>query len=237
MDVVFHSNFAAYIACRRYKPCEFLGLVWTDCWGNKSDYDITSPANRLYVPAKFRLCKYSEDYPAMLAPPGIVPGGLAWPMAYAKGEGHSGEIGPSGELEGPLEEKKFLKSTNEKNQLLLMMQKRQDLPPQNGIAWPFKVLKPCSFWGYCPLDSTHGGGGLCDKLLAVLATPAPYTTNQTLFRGVAKSACPFQCAVHATVCDRQKYKLHMISHAEIMQLQWAISVPKKRGHGSCFSWK
>ena len=45
MYVVFHSNFAAYIACRRYKPCEFLGLVWTDCWGNKSYYDITSPAN------------------------------------------------------------------------------------------------------------------------------------------------------------------------------------------------
>ena len=46
MYVVFHSNFAAYIVCRRYKPCEFLGLVWTDCWwGNKSDYDITSPAN------------------------------------------------------------------------------------------------------------------------------------------------------------------------------------------------
>ena len=48
MYVVFHSNFAAYIVCRRYKPCEFLGLVWTDCWGNKSDYDITSPANRLH---------------------------------------------------------------------------------------------------------------------------------------------------------------------------------------------
>ena len=45
MYVVFHSNFAAYIVCRRYKPCEFLGLVWTYCWGNKSDYDITSPAN------------------------------------------------------------------------------------------------------------------------------------------------------------------------------------------------
>ena len=45
MYVVFHSNFAACIVCRRYKPCEFLGLVWTDCWGNKSDYDITSPAN------------------------------------------------------------------------------------------------------------------------------------------------------------------------------------------------
>ena len=45
MYVVFHSNFAAYIVCRRYKPCEFLGLVWTNCWGNKSDYNITSPAN------------------------------------------------------------------------------------------------------------------------------------------------------------------------------------------------
>ena len=39
------DNFAAYIVCRRYKPCEFLGFVWTDCWGNKSYYIITSPAN------------------------------------------------------------------------------------------------------------------------------------------------------------------------------------------------
>ena len=46
--VVFYSNFAAYILCRRYKPCEFLGLVWTDCWDNKSDYDITSPATSVY---------------------------------------------------------------------------------------------------------------------------------------------------------------------------------------------
>ena len=41
-----HSNFAAYIECRRYKPCEFSGFVWTDCCGNKSYYAITSPANR-----------------------------------------------------------------------------------------------------------------------------------------------------------------------------------------------
>ena len=45
MYVVFHSNFAAFIVCRRYKPCEFPGFVWTDCWGNKSYYVITSPAN------------------------------------------------------------------------------------------------------------------------------------------------------------------------------------------------
>ena len=45
MYAVFYSNFAAYIVCRRYKPCGFLGLVWTDCWGNKSNYVITSPAN------------------------------------------------------------------------------------------------------------------------------------------------------------------------------------------------
>ena len=31
---------------RRYKPCDFLEFVWTDCWGNKSNYVITSPANR-----------------------------------------------------------------------------------------------------------------------------------------------------------------------------------------------
>ena len=47
MYVVFHSNFAEYIVCRRYKPCEFLGFVWTDCRGNKSYYVITSLANRL----------------------------------------------------------------------------------------------------------------------------------------------------------------------------------------------
>ena len=45
MYVAFHSNFAAYIVYRRYKPCEFLEFVWTDCWGNKSNYVITSPAN------------------------------------------------------------------------------------------------------------------------------------------------------------------------------------------------
>ena len=42
----FHSNFATYIVCRCYKPCEFLGFVWTD-WGNKSYYVITSTANSL----------------------------------------------------------------------------------------------------------------------------------------------------------------------------------------------
>ena len=45
MYVVFHSNFAACIVYRRYKPCEFLEFVWTDSWGNKSNYVITSPAN------------------------------------------------------------------------------------------------------------------------------------------------------------------------------------------------
>ena len=45
MYVVFHSNFAACIVCRRDKPCECPGFVWTDCRGNKSYYVITSPAN------------------------------------------------------------------------------------------------------------------------------------------------------------------------------------------------
>ena len=45
MYVIFHSNFAAYIVCRSYKPCEFPGFVWTDRWGNKSYYVNTSPAN------------------------------------------------------------------------------------------------------------------------------------------------------------------------------------------------
>ena len=48
MYAVFHSNFAAYIVCQHYKPCEFLGFVWTDCWSNKSSYVITSLANRCY---------------------------------------------------------------------------------------------------------------------------------------------------------------------------------------------
>ena len=34
-----------YIVCQRYKLCEFLGFVWTDCWGNKSYYVTTSLAN------------------------------------------------------------------------------------------------------------------------------------------------------------------------------------------------
>ena len=45
MHVVFHSNFAAYIVCRHYKPCGFFRFVWTDYWGNKFDYVISSPAN------------------------------------------------------------------------------------------------------------------------------------------------------------------------------------------------
>ena len=51
MYAVLHSNFAVYnvhIVCRRYKPCEFLWFVWTDCWGNKSYYIITSPVNMNY---------------------------------------------------------------------------------------------------------------------------------------------------------------------------------------------
>ena len=45
MCAVFHSNFAAWIVCRHFRPCEFLGFVWTDCWGDKSNYVITSTAN------------------------------------------------------------------------------------------------------------------------------------------------------------------------------------------------
>ena len=45
MYVVLHSNFAAFIVSQRYKTCGFPGFVWTDCWGNKSYYVITSPAN------------------------------------------------------------------------------------------------------------------------------------------------------------------------------------------------
>ena len=46
MNVVFHSNFAAYILFWHYKPCEFLGFVCTDCWGNANCVIvITSPAN------------------------------------------------------------------------------------------------------------------------------------------------------------------------------------------------
>ena len=60
MYVVFHSNFAAYIVCRCYQPCEFLGFVWTDCWGNKSNYVITSPANR---PFQMRAWRCITSYP------------------------------------------------------------------------------------------------------------------------------------------------------------------------------
>ena len=52
MYVVFHSNFAASIVCQCYKPCGFPGFVWTDCWGNKSYYVITSPANTLKTQVK-----------------------------------------------------------------------------------------------------------------------------------------------------------------------------------------
>ena len=45
MYVLFHSNFAAFNVCQRYESCGFPGFVWTDCWGNKSYYVITSPAN------------------------------------------------------------------------------------------------------------------------------------------------------------------------------------------------
>ena len=74
------------------------------------------------------------------------------------------------------------KSVKEKNLLLLMMQKHQNLPPQNGISWPFKVLKP---W-IPPRVLRRAPEELCGKPLAVLATP--YTSNQTPFRGIAKPA-------------------------------------------------
>ena len=34
------------LVCRHCRPCEFLGFVWTDCWGDKSNYVITSTANK-----------------------------------------------------------------------------------------------------------------------------------------------------------------------------------------------
>ena len=49
----FILKFAAYIVCRCYKPCEFPGFVWTDCWGNKSYYVITSPAPMFALLAVF----------------------------------------------------------------------------------------------------------------------------------------------------------------------------------------
>ena len=45
MHVVFAFKLYRVYCVRRYKPREFLGFVWTDCWGNKSNYVITSPAN------------------------------------------------------------------------------------------------------------------------------------------------------------------------------------------------
>ena len=74
MYVVFHSNFAAYIVCQSHKPCEFPGFVWTYCWGNKSYYVITSPANtgmwygKIYGPRDWtilfhtlKLCSYPKQ--------------------------------------------------------------------------------------------------------------------------------------------------------------------------------
>ena len=59
--MLFHSNFAAYIVCRRYKLCEFLEFVWTNCWGNKSIYAITSLATCLW-PADYEISqKESKD--------------------------------------------------------------------------------------------------------------------------------------------------------------------------------
>ena len=68
---VFHTNFAPFIVCQRCKPCEFLGFVWTDCWGNKSNYVITSPANwwrviswwSAFLKRKRRLGCKSPSYP------------------------------------------------------------------------------------------------------------------------------------------------------------------------------
>ena len=55
----YHSNFAAFIVFWRYKPCEFLWFLWTDCWGNKSYYVITSPANWLFRDNCQLLCNAS----------------------------------------------------------------------------------------------------------------------------------------------------------------------------------
>ena len=41
----FIQTLPRVFVCRLYQPCEFLEFVWTDCWGNKSNYVITSPAN------------------------------------------------------------------------------------------------------------------------------------------------------------------------------------------------
>ena len=41
----FIQTLPRILVCRRHKPCEFLGFVWTDCWGNKSYCVTTSPAN------------------------------------------------------------------------------------------------------------------------------------------------------------------------------------------------
>ena len=43
--LIFIQTLPRIIVCRRCQPCEFLGFVWTDCWGSKSNYVITSPAN------------------------------------------------------------------------------------------------------------------------------------------------------------------------------------------------
>ena len=45
--MLFFIQILPRILPRMYKPCEFLGFVWTNYWGNKSNYVITFPMKYL----------------------------------------------------------------------------------------------------------------------------------------------------------------------------------------------
>ena len=44
-----YSNFALHSVCRRCKPHESMAFVWTDSWGSKFYYVITSLANTILL--------------------------------------------------------------------------------------------------------------------------------------------------------------------------------------------
>ena len=45
----FIQTLPRIIVCQRYKPCEFLGFVWIDCWGNKSNPILLSLSRRIQL--------------------------------------------------------------------------------------------------------------------------------------------------------------------------------------------
>ena len=80
-------------------------------------------------------------------------------VACAEGWGDRGARPPlSSVTEGDLRSRGRGKKTWSKclwkESATLTIWKRQNLPPQNRIPWPFKMLNPWSFQGLCQLDPT-----------------------------------------------------------------------------------